>query len=156
MFIFVTYMQYRQVRKYQSLIQECYASDHALINKFHITAGTGLDNCIDNTLVVLRSKAHKLKIFEVLEDGKRVGYFGSAKKTDPPILNTWFVMPEYRNPVKLSLFWKVIIYHFKSSFMTAIYSKNTRAESFLLRGGCEFLCEKTWEEDSVKIFAYKN
>lgn len=57
------------------------------------------------------------------------------------MLVSFCLKPEHRNRTSTELFWKEIVKHMGKRFMCYLYSKNTRAINFLLKGGMKV--EKT-------------
>lgn len=132
-----------------NVLYTCYESDPELIAKFHVTSGSGLDSCVDKTFNDFFYNG--VDVYSVEKDDKFVGYFGSLNG----YLNGFFIMPEFRTEEGKKEFWNTIVDHFNGSFETAIFDKNTRAASFLLKHGCTLDRSINTDSGSGKVYSYK-
>lgn len=128
-----------EVEQYEELIGECFSEDEELIEEWHVAAGEGLDACVEDTIETLRTQAHSsFRFFEVLEEDKRIGFFGTEHLHALGFLTTFFIRPKYRKKKYILAYWDLISRYFDcKEFTTAIWAQNARAYDHLLRLGGE-------------------
>lgn len=114
-------------------VAECFSLDQALISKFHIYSGKGLDACIEKTVDDLEA-APELSFFLLMDEEALVGYFG---KESSNYLSTIFIHPKYRDRESIGKVWNQICSEFPSEFYTSIFKKNEPAVRFFTRNGTQ-------------------
>lgn len=115
---------------FKPIIKECFSTDPALLETFHIYSGKGLDSCVEKTFQDLSSIKENYNFFKVVSDNNLIGFFGIEYLGNMNALTGFFIKPEYRKNNKE--FWNLIKKEIKSnSFLCGIYKKNTRASDFL-------------------------
>lgn len=120
-------MKITDVKDYEPIIRDAYASDKSLVEKWHIVSGQGLDACVDDTMEALENETFEDFIFYVVEDSSGfLGYFGV--ECGGAYLTTIFISPSKRSQ-KLE-FWKAITPFLNNEFQAAIYSKNLPCIAF--------------------------
>lgn len=133
----------------ESVIRECYSSDKDVVNKFHVVAGQGLDNCVKRTVNDLIM--NDVNVYKLLnQDGTLLGYFGEKYGW----LVGFFLMPQFRQDHK-NVFWNTIKSHLGDKFKIGIFSKNSRAKSFLIKNGCVVDYSLPTEDGLGEILSYK-
>lgn len=115
-----------EVKNYRDIILDCFSSDKALTEKWHIVSGSGLENCVDRTTNDL--KEFKVVFYKLTENEKLVGYFGIENGTH---LTGFFIKPEFRNKEIIKEFWNIVDSKFNSTYMVGIFKKNIPAKRFL-------------------------
>lgn len=121
-------MKAEKITNYKSVIKECFSTDADLISHFHISAGEGLNNCVERTYSDLRDA--NVSFYRVSSGGELVGFFGIEPVQGHHALTGFFIKPEMRT--KKSEFWSLIKDATESKpFLCGVYSKNTRAVKFL-------------------------
>ncbi len=138
----------------EPIIREAYASDQALLDKWHIISGSGLDACVKDTITALTKETYPDFAFHVLEDnGLFVGYFGN--EADRSYLNTFFIAPEQRSR-KLEI-WQAVVGAMEPAFLSAIYSKNTPCMRFYEKMGKPIQTFRVpGRKESVTLFKFEN
>lgn len=134
----------------EEIIKDCFSGDEDLLNKYHIKAGHGLDECVSDTINVLKNYTSFDFEFYKMEEEEPVGFIG----IEPSLkyLTTFCVKKEYRGKVDL---WKHILELMGDEFKCALYGKNTRAINFLLRNGCRVVKEGLYDNETIIILNYK-
>jgi len=120
-------------KNYEDVISRCYATDQELIDKYHVLAPVDLEDAIKDTVSVF-ANAHELSKFtfyEIHKGNNLVGYFGIENLNGIALLSGYFIMPEYRTKEFLIQFMRIVKSKLPSTFFTALYEKNVRAEKFL-------------------------
>lgn len=116
----------------EPFVRRAYESDPELIEKWHIIAGSGLDQCVDRTVEDLLN-CETITFYVVTEDGEFVGYFGS--EYGGHYMPTIFILPKFRH--RKAAFWKEIEATMASTWNAGVYAKNTRCISFYKKMGTE-------------------
>ena len=116
----------------KSIMQECFAADKDLLNKWHISAPASLEVCVEKTFNDMKKVDSSFQFFVAFVQGTLVGYWGVESGC---YMNLIFVKPEYRNKEFLTLFWNEIEARMGDRFYTAIYSKNKPANDFYSKLG---------------------
>lgn len=139
------------ITDYKSILAECFASDQALLDQWHIVAGQGLDACVEKTFYDLQFC--KVTVFKVTDKENLVGYFGQEKFEGLDCLTGFFLKPEYRSQWSRSQFWKLIKKQFNDKpFYCGLYSKNTPAIKFLESHQGALIAEGLTNEGHVSLF----
>lgn len=138
-------MEPKEEKEFRQTLMECFSSDPELCEKYHVEAPASLEDCVERTNNdLLGEMENGYRFFRVEKSGDLVGYFGREHLLGSNILLGFFVMPRYRNKLNLKEFWRTIKEHFEGEdFYIGIYSKNTRAENFLVKQGCRLEGEDT-------------
>lgn len=129
-------MNLKQSHLIATTVFDCFASDPAFIEKWHVLAGQPLVACVDKTVSDLQS-VKDLKFFEVLDRKEVVGYIGIENVENKHLaLTGFFLKPSHRTREGLSEFWSVIKDYFEGRpFMSGVYTKNRPANKFLQKMG---------------------
>lgn len=123
-------MECLEVNNYEPIIRECFSSDEELLLKFHIEAPANLDVCVERTISDLMD-ADKYKFYSIMDGKEIAGFFGIESVSILPFLTGFFLKPKYRTEQGKECFWRFVKEKIGDNFMSAIYSKNTRADNFL-------------------------
>lgn len=110
-----------------------YESDQDLLDKWHIEAGSGLENCVNRTM----SDFEKFKVETKLiyRDGRVVGYFGKETNNGMQALTGFFIDPEFRNSEHIPSIWNEIREDFCPAFFVGLFDHNEPARKFIERQG---------------------
>jgi N-acetylglutamate synthase-like GNAT family acetyltransferase len=113
------------------IIEDCFATDPELIEKWHLVAGDGLEACSKKTY----EDMFECNVdFYCIEDNKNlVGYYGVENYDGMKFLTGFFIKPSYRNKEYIKEFWNMIDNKMNDTYMIGIYNKNERAKNFLLK-----------------------
>lgn len=126
-------MTTEEVTSYKTIISECFESDPELIEKWHIEAGSSLENCINRTFNDLNK--FNVTFYKLNIDNKLVGYFGVEGNS---FLTGFFLKPEFRTKKYILEFWNIVDSKFDNSYMIGIFQKNQRASAFLRKKASSF------------------
>lgn len=119
-------------KNFKSVLSECFSTDPILVEKYHISAGEGLEACVEKTFEDLM-KAN-VSFYVVSSEKETIGFFGIEHIDNYKALTGFFIKPEYRSLKKD--FWKTIQKTMDNkSFLCGVYNKNTRAIKFLKEMG---------------------
>lgn len=136
---------------FKHYIKMGFEEDLVLTQKWHIVAGTGLDNCVIDTYnVLMNDTLDDFKFYVVTENEKFVGYFGV--ESDGAYLTTIYIWPSMR-PRKEE-FWECILPYVKDKFKAAIYTKNDPCMGFYSKMGKELGRFKMQGRD-LALFEFK-
>lgn len=139
----------KATKSFQNLLRKCFATDHALVNVFHIKAGEGVKECSTATFNTLKDLPNFT--FYALYDADHVfGYFGIEKLGENSHLTGFFIEPKYRVQEVKDWFWKQVDKRVTSELFCGIYAKNTRARRFLEKSGFEVVHERHIGENKVQ------
>ena len=115
----------------ETLVRSAYAEDLDLLNKYHQSAGQGLDVCVADTLDAIQPTTRFFKIEN--EFGAYVGFFGFALPIeDQWVLEGFHLRNQFRTPEYKKAFWDLISDTFNNEFYTSTGANNTRAINHLL------------------------
>jgi hypothetical protein len=129
----------RQISLTLDVIQNNFKLDKDLIDMYHIESGKGYEICSLRTYNDLKDKTDpSFKFYGVYKEDELIGFFGTELGY---YVNTIFVKPEYRNKETMSNFYKCLTDIAGDTFVTALYSKNTRAIDFYLRNNGNIVAE---------------
>lgn len=142
--------------EYFDLISECWSKDQDLIEKYHVCAGKGLNECVMSTVMCLKNDVDKktFVLYKVMLGSKLIGFFGK-EEIQIPLLTTFFVMPEYRKYEHMSLFVNAIKSKFEGApFYCSLYSNNSRAINWLIKNGFVYAVAAKKEDKIVLILKH--
>jgi hypothetical protein len=125
-------IQSKNKEEMANLIKECFATDKALIENWHIAAPASLEECVERTVSDMKYADPSLQLFAAYENSELAGYWGVEHGY---YINLIFVKPQYRNKEFMREFWKEITKDMPNLFCTAIYSKNKPAAAFYSKLG---------------------
>lgn len=118
---------------YKKILAECFAADNALLTKWHVVSGMGLESCVEKTFADLQDAG--VIFFKILDGDKLVGYFGKEVYGEKQYLTGFFLMPQFRNEGSRGNFWNLIESHFNIPFFCGLYEKNIPANKFIQSQG---------------------
>lgn len=122
----------QESKEIEPWLRRAYSSDQALLEQWHVVAGSGLDACVKDTLSVLTTDTFPdFKFYVVEEGGSFAGYFGV--EADGKYLTTIFIDPKKRG--KKYDFWGAILPYLSPEFCAAIYIKNRPCVRFYKKMG---------------------
>ena len=138
---------------YKKLLRECFATDKALLEQWHIDAGKGLKACVNRTYSDMR-KSRGLTVFGVYSGEAEilVGYFGRETTKFGQFLSGFFLLPEYRTRAGKEQFWACVRTKFEGKFACGLYDKNEPAKSFIRKCGGIELQRGTFKGDRFVIY----
>lgn len=129
-------MTFERVENYRPVLRECFAADEALLRRWHIVAGKGLNACVDKTFRDLQVAG--VTFYKVVAEDELVGYFAKENFYDKEFLTGFFIMPDLRNDEVKLRFWSLLKSQFEVPFHCGLYEKNLPANKFIKsRGGRE-------------------
>lgn len=139
----------------KSIIHECFSGDKELIEKYHIKAGTSLEECVEDTFNVLKTCVNfDFEFYKVMnKSGIVCGFIG----VEPAgcFLTTFCIKQRYRVSEYKDAFWNLIMKIFKGeSFNSGLYKKNDRAINYLIKNGCEIKSESKYNDHPIVIINY--
>lgn len=122
---------------YYHTIKKAWESDKSIEEKWHIKSGSGVENCIYDTIKVLENDvSESFRLYGVLKDGEDIGFFGLEDNVlNDNFLTTFFIYPSKRNENIKSKFFNTIRNLTDNSFNTCLYEKNSRAIGWLKKNG---------------------
>lgn len=135
-------------------VREVFERDEKLIDEYHIKAGSGLEECVRDTVERLHG-CNELEFYLLEdEDGYFVGYFGKEGN----VLTTFGIVKEYRNKEVSDGFWKVVKENMGGEIICGLYNRNTRAIEWLKKNGAIKISdvEDTKENESIQVFKILN
>jgi hypothetical protein len=137
----------------KSIVEECFSGDEDLLNKYHIKAGRGLDECVADTYNVLKMyTAFDFEFYKIDDDGL-VGFIG----VEPSIrhLTTFCLKKQCRTKENKWKLWEMINSFFEKGFMCGIYKRNSRAIKFLTDNGCVIFKETEINGHPIVVIDFK-
>jgi hypothetical protein len=142
----------QRVENYKQIIHECFLQDQALLDKWHIEAGNGLEKCVERTFKDMSDA--KVEFYAVTDRNfDLVGYFGKELTHGTEFLTGFFVCPKYRNQKDLSQFWSLVKSNFKKPFYCGLYDKNKPAINFITKNnGKPFLAAVNAKGEPASFF----
>jgi N-acetylglutamate synthase-like GNAT family acetyltransferase len=150
---------YSETIEYLSVIQECFATDKELIEKWHVLAPCDLESCVRKTYFDLR-ESPSLKLFTLHkrtdDTDEVIGFFGREEIQDIKFLTSFFIKPKFRNKEVLSFFWDVVGKEIGTDLFSALYSNNSRAQKFLERNGFNLIQITELPEKKEAFIYHKN
>lgn len=148
-----------KANKYLPVLQECFASDKELLQKWHVMAPSDLETCVRKTFNDLKNEP-TLKFFViecVTEDSDEiVGFFGTARVEEVNFMVSFFIKPKYRTLDTFEYFWNAVYNETGNEYFTAIYEKNSRAKKFLEKNGFELVHKMELENKNSALVYHKN
>lgn len=138
----------------KSTLEDCFATDLDLLNRYHIEAPAPLFKCVDRTYSDLLA-CDKIIYYNVFEKDKLIGYFCKEEYKESFYLTGFFLKPEYRIWETKKEFWSIINEKMAGRFYAGIYEKNTRAMKFLSKMGGEIFFTGIHKENKEKYCSYK-
>lgn len=125
-----------KTKNYHQVLRFCYSQDKELIEKYHVTSGSSLTDCIAKTIEDFKNLHESFEFHIIKKDEEIFGYFGTEFINGVNFLTSFFILPQFRNKENSKEFFSMVRNHFNNeSFITGIYAKNTRAESWLKKNG---------------------
>ena len=143
-------MEINRVKFFKGLLRECFATDADLLSTWHVCAGQGLEACVKKTHRDL-GKANAT-VFEITDDGERVGYFGKEIAGRFQFLTGFFVKPQFRTKEKMREFWALVLSEFNGTFLVGLYKKNKPAIEFIEKNLGQFFCEATFDDGEAVFY----
>jgi len=117
----------------EPFVQTAYAFDEVLIHKWHVIAGSGLNDCVKRSVQDLEN-CETLKFYAAYDaDTTFFGYFGTQYAG--AYMPTIFVMPGFRD--RKDEFWSEIEKRTTPTWRAGIYTKNTPCMRFYAKKGVE-------------------
>lgn len=147
---------YKEESEYIGVLNECFATDKALIEKWHISAPSDVDTCVRKTYYDLKN-APSLKFFVLYCDEPQevIGFFGSEHVDGITFMTSFFIKPAFRNETVMDFFWQSVEKETGMDYYTSVYAHNTRAQRFLEKKGFTLIDIMNVGEKSNAII-YKN
>lgn len=150
---------YKPESEYINVLNECFATDKELLDKYHICAPADLNTCIRKTYFDLK-QAESLKFFVLHKtnngEDELVGFFGTVKEDGYGLLFTFFIKPEHRNADTMDFFWNSIEKELGMDYYSAIYLHNTRAQRFLEKNNFTIVNEVGVVGEKKDAIIFKN
>ena len=131
-------MEYQVVPDIKAILEECFATDLDLLNRYHIEAPAPLVTCVNRTYKDLMS-CPEIVFYKIFDLSRLIGYF--CKETDKygnKYLTGFFLKPEYRNWDYIKEFWSIVNKEIGEDYSVGLYEKNSRAVKFIERSGGKF------------------
>jgi hypothetical protein len=136
----------------KSIIQECFAGDVDLIGKYHIKSGTSFYECVDDTFNVLRYYTNDdFEFYKIVEEDT-IGFFGIEPGLD--YLTTFCLKVKHRTEKNKHEMWKLIVEKM-GEFNCALYAKNKRAITYLIKCGCKVKQRSNHNNEPIIILNFK-
>lgn len=130
-------MDYEKVSDLKDILEECFATDLDLLNRYHIEAPAILSTCVKRTYDDLMA-CDDIVFYKVFENNNLIGYFCKEKdKYDNKYLTGFFLKPVYRKSEYVKRFWDIVDKEIGEDYLIGLYEKNSRAVKFVERGGGE-------------------
>jgi hypothetical protein len=136
----------------KAIIQDCFSGDDDLINKYHIKAGSPLYDCVDDTFNVLRYYTNNDFEFYKVTEGETIGFIGIEPGLN--YLTTFCLKMEHRTEKNKFELW-CFIRDLLKNFNCALYKKNQRAITYLIKCGCKVIERKNYNNEPIVILNYK-
>lgn len=134
-------IKHEEVSDIKQLLEECFATDIDLMNRYHIEAPAPLFACVERTYKDLLS-CPDIIFYKIYELSKIIGYFCKEKdRYGNMYLTGFFIKPEYRKADYIKSFWDIVDKEIGEDYFIGLYKKNKRAVDFVVRGGAEFFFE---------------
>ena len=128
-------MRIERVADYKKIISTCYAEDEALVNRWHQSAGGGLEKCIEDEFSALQSIS--AQIFRIEDSLGLAGYFAKEIYGEKDHLTGFFLMPRLRNTFGRRQFWACVEANFRRPFICSLYENNRPAVRFIESRGAK-------------------
>jgi hypothetical protein len=140
-------------KEIKSVVEKCFSGDDELINKYHIKAGTCLEDCVEDTCNVLENYTCWDFEFYKIIDKDVIGFIGF----EPSIshLTTFCLIKEHRTEKNKKGMWTFINYLLPEGFNSALYKKNERAIKYLTHNGCTVKSESVYNNEPIVILNFK-
>ena len=140
-------------KEIKSIVEKCFNGDNDLIEKFHIKAGTCLEDCIEDTCNVLENyTCWDFEFYKVI-DKEVIGFIG----IEPMIshLTTFCLIKERRTKENKEKLWELIGELLPGGFNCGLYKKNERAIKYLITNGCTVKRESVYNNEPIIILNFK-
>lgn len=117
-------------------IQTAFADDTKLVEDFHIKGGS-IENCISDTYdkIIDTTEKYSLEWYEVLDGELIIGFSVICKAYS--FLYSFGIHLSYRQHHVLEKWWTLIKNKLGGNFTCALWTKNSRAISFLVKNGMQ-------------------
>lgn len=126
-------MKFETLKEYRRILAECFVSDNALLNQWHVRSGRGLEACVERTFEDL--KGADVTFFKVTEGTNLVGYFAKETPSRHDFLTGFFIKPEFRTKEAKAEFWNLVRSQMSARFYCGLYTKNLPANKFIKSSG---------------------
>jgi hypothetical protein len=146
----VRVQNWNEVKK---IIEDCFSGDEELLEKYHIKAGTSLEECVEDTYDVLKNGSNYDFEFYKVENDQLVGFVGMEPESK--YLTTFCLKKEFRTEKNKDELWGLIVSVLNEGFRCGLYQKNLRAINFLIKNGCEVVTRSEYDNKPVVILNYK-
>ena len=137
----------------KSIVKECFDNDEKLISEYHVLAGKGLEECVEDSYNVLKLyTAYDFEFYKIDDDGL-IGFVG----IEPSIrhLTTFCLKKQHRTKENKWKLWELITSKFEKGFMCGLYKRNSRAINYLLDNGCLIFKESEINGHPIVVLNYK-
>lgn len=133
------------IDEFSEYVYNAFFDDYDLVEFYDRSVRVKSTNdAIDNVCLKIKESYPDAKIFGVIIDGIKVGYFVTKEN----LLISFGMNIKYRNKVVLAEFWKQIQTRLGNKFHAMLYSHNSRAIEFLKKSGMKI------EFDHITILSY--
>lgn len=137
----------------KSIVEECFSGDIDLVEKYHIKSGTSLNECVEDTFMVLKNFTNPDFMFYKIIDTEVCGFIGIEPEGGH--LTTFCLKNGYRSSENKERLWDLIVESFNGgNFNCGLYSKNERAINYLLSKGCKIGMRSIYNENPIVILNY--
>jgi hypothetical protein len=138
----------------KNIVLECFRDDEALLNKYHIKAGSSLSECVDDTCGVLKNGTnYDFTFYKLVNDaGMICGFIGV--EPDSKHLTTFCLKKRYRVKEYRDSLWKIIVGFLGEDFNCGLYAKNYPAINFLTKNGCIESIKSTYNNNDIVILKH--
>lgn len=133
------------IKDFDGYVYNAFVNDNEIIEFYDRAANVKtVQEAIDNVCEKIKVSYPTAKIFGILIEGNKEGYF--VFKDD--LLISFGINVKHRNKDTLAIFWGEIQSRLGNNFHALLYSHNARAISFLEKGGMKILY------DHITILTY--
>lgn len=133
------------IKDFHEYVYNAFFDDYELVEFYDRSANVKTTNeAIDNVCFKIKESYPDARIYGVVKDGIKVGYFVTKEN----LLISFGMNIKYRNKIVLAEFWKQIQSRLGNKFHSMLYSHNSRAIEWLKKSGMKI------EFDHITILSY--
>lgn len=126
-------------------IEHCYSQDQEFIEKYVMGRPATVQECMERGKLDLGDTSSMI-MYQIWDKKELVGYFGK----DFTFLNSFFILPGYRNKDVYKKFWKIVKSKFIGTIYCGLFAINTRGIAFIKKAGFKKVSSvKIREEDAI-------
>lgn len=138
-------------KNYEPVVRAIYGDDIEFLNKYHQSAGQGLDIAVADTMANITKTSRFFKVETTL--GALVGFFVMADPIDDKlVLEGFHIVKVFRTPKYLEAYWELVRQSFDSDFYTSVSENNIKAAAHLLKNSFQIVGPTEYNGKKFVIF----